>query len=74
MLTVISLSELEELEELVSASELSLEEESEEVPESESESTVVRLTLPSLDFLLFFFFFQRQFWELCPDLLHFEYL
>ncbi|CAG8735783.1 11547_t:CDS:2 [Dentiscutata erythropus] len=48
-----SLSESEESEELVL--ELLLEEVLEEV--SKSESTVARLTLPFLDFLLLFFFF-----------------
>src|SRR6266542_1914511 len=67
MLTVISLSESEESDELVSESELSLKELSKEVLESEPESTVARLTLPFLDFLLFFFFFREQFWELYPD-------
>jgi hypothetical protein len=74
MLTVISPSESEELEELVSESELSLDEVSEEESEFEFESTVARLTLPFLDFLLFFFFFQGQFCELCPDFPYLEHL
>ena len=61
MLMVISSPESEESSELVSESELSLEEVSEEVPESEFESTVAILTLPFLDFLLLFFFFQGKF-------------
>jgi len=64
MLTVISLLESEESEELVSESELSLEELSEEISEFELESTLARLILPFLDFLLFFFFFQGQFQKL----------
>src|SRR3954469_20812162 len=61
----------EESEELVSESELSLDEVLEE-PESESESSVARLTFP-LD-LLFFFFFRGHLRELCPDLPHLEHL
>ncbi len=66
-------SESEESEELILESELSLEKLSEEIPESESESTVARLTLPFLDFLLFFFFFQGHFQELYPDLSHLKH-
>ncbi len=70
---MISLLELEESEELVSESELSLDEVSEEESEFKSESIVARLILPFLDFLLFFFFFQRQFRELWLALLQLEH-
>ena len=63
---------MEESEELVLESELSLDEVSEE--ESEFESSVARLTLSFLDFLLFFFFFREQFQELYSDLPHLEHL
>src|SRR5215216_1007452 len=75
ILTVISPSESEESEELVSESELSLDDESlEEALESElePESIVARLTFPFLDFLLFFFFFRVHLRELCPVLLQLE--
>src|SRR6266496_4598941 len=66
--TLRSLSESEELEELVSESELSLDE---VLSEEESESdSIARLTLPFFDFLLFFFFFTEHLQEVCPNLPH----
>ncbi len=76
MLIVISLSKSEESKEFVLESELSLDEVSEKESEFKSESTVARLTLPFLDFLLFFFFFWgylRELWSALLQLEHFYF-